>query len=229
MVRPAYPIRVLVSDMLLLLLEWVSKRIRLNSAGGFNWHVGPINLARDTKASRLPLQTDFCASLFRDTFRRIAPDAIEGGGPIAVAELVPTIAWDGLVLSDSLWRRRPTEPRVEFLGRALPTGSVCWRGNRPTATRGVERTADSDDRGQFRLAFVAPGPIDGGGKGVSAEQPRCHNSCRRSRKTRRDAVRAIPLTVVAGVMFRCAAVADPVMTIGGTAVNVLWPESETPY
>ena len=25
------------------------------------------------------------------------------------------------------------------------------------------------------------------------------------------------------------AVADPAVTIGGTAVNVLWPESETPY
>ena len=36
-----------------------------------------------------------------------------------MAELVPTIAWDGLALSDSLWRRRPTEPRVEFFGRAL--------------------------------------------------------------------------------------------------------------
>jgi len=74
---------------------------------------------------------------------------------------------------------------------------------------------DSDEQGQFRVAFVAHEPIDGAG--------------RRSRETRRDAVRAIPLTVVASVMFRCAAVADPVVTVGGTAVNVLSPESETPY
>ena len=119
---------------------------------------------------------------------------------------------------------------VEFLGWVLdPTGSVRGGCERPTATRRVERTGDSDEQRQFRLAFVAPGLIEGGCKWVSAEQPRCHNSCRRSRKTRRDAVRATPLTVVAGVMFRCAAVADPVVTIGGTAVDMLWPESETPY
>ena len=44
-----------------------------------------------------------------------------------MAELVPTIAWDGLVLSDSLWRRRPSEPRVEFLGRVLDPRVGPWR------------------------------------------------------------------------------------------------------
>ena len=81
-----------------------------------------------------------------------------------MAELVPTIAWDGLVLSDSLWRRRPTEPRVEFLGRALDPQGRSVAGATVRLQLGVERTADSDDRGQFRLAFVAPVPIDGGGK-----------------------------------------------------------------
>lgn len=83
-----------------------------------------------------------------------------------MTELAPTIAWDGLVVSDSLWRRRPTEPRVEFLSWALDaTESVRGGCHRPTATGRVERIADSDEPGQFRLAFVAPGPIDGGGKG----------------------------------------------------------------
>ena len=62
---------------------------------------------------------------------------------------------------------------------------------------------------------------------MEAKQPRRHNS-RRPVVNQDDAVRAIPLTVVAGVMFG-RAVADPAASIGGTAVNVLWPESETPY
>ena len=107
----------------------------------------------------------------------------------------------------SWFRLLPRMARVEFLWPgAGPTASVRGGCHRPTATRRAERTADSDEQGQFRVAFVAHEPIDGAG--------------RRSRETRRDAVRAIPLTVVAGVMFRCAAVADPVVTVASLLVGL---------
>lgn len=121
--------------------------------------------------------------------------------------LLPGMDWYSRIRSGGVQRSR----EWNFVAGALDSRGRSVAG----ATRlqlGVERTADSDERGQFRLDFVAPGPIDGGGKGVSAEQPRCHNSCPTQRKARRDAVRAIPLTVVASVMFRCA-VADPVVTM----------------
>jgi len=65
-----------------------------------------------------------------------------------VAELVPTVAWDGLILSDPLWRRRPSEPRVEFLAGCLTHGGRFVASAAVLLQLGASSaTADSDEQG----------------------------------------------------------------------------------
>jgi hypothetical protein len=110
-----------------------------------------------------------------------------------VAELVPPIAWDGLVLSDPLWRRRPSEPSVKFFAGCLTHGVGPWRvppSDYNSARRAPLPTRMSKDK--FLLSSVASGPYQLTVEAKGFQQSRQDVTIpARNHETRRDAVRSM--------------------------------------